>query len=197
MARKEIKTRALKNSPITIIGEGLTEQYYFTHIRSLQHYHYTIKPYFFGTTSLKDMDRKINEVIENGGIAVAVFDADVADRNEAEMKKLQALRKKFSRKKNVLLCDSLPSIEYWFLLHYANTNKFFKDSYHVEKELRKYISEYEKRITFLEKEKWVADLCKDGKLPNAIERAKSFGITGDSYSRIYAIFELLNTNISE
>jgi len=197
MARKEISTRSLKSNPIIIIGEGLTEQYYFTHIRSLLHYHYTIKPYFFGTTSLKDMDRKISEVIENGGIAVAVFDADVAGRNEVEMKKLQALKKKFAKKKNVLLCDSLPSIEYWFLLHYLNTNRFFKNSDDIEKELRKYVVAYEKKVSFLEKEKWVSDLCADDKLQNAIERAKFFTNTEGSYSNIYAIFELLDNRKSK
>lgn len=160
-------------------------------IRSLLGYHYTIKPYFFGTTSLKDMDRKITEVIENGGIAVAVFDADVADRDETEMKKLSALKKKFSKKKDVIICDSLPSIEYWFLLHYENTNKFFKDSDAVEKDLRKYITTYEKKVAFFKKEKWVSDLCAEGKLQEAIERAKSFGETGESYSALYKVFELL------
>jgi hypothetical protein len=122
MARKTEKSRSFKSSPIVIIGEGLTEQYYFKHLRSLYNYHYTIKPYFFGTTSLKDMDLKICKVIESCGIAVCVFDADVSERDEVEKKKLEQLRKKYGKKKNVILCDSLPSIEYWFLLHYCNTN---------------------------------------------------------------------------
>src|SRR5574344_440752 len=123
MSRQSKNTRSLKSSPIVIIGEGLTEQFYFTHLRSIFNYHYTIKPYFFGTTSLKDMDSKIVKVIEGGGVAVCVFDADVSERNDVEKQKLERLRKKYEKKKNVILCDSLPSIEYWFLLHYRSEER--------------------------------------------------------------------------
>jgi len=191
MARKSENSRSFKSSPIYIIGEGLTEQYYFFHLRSLYNFRYTVKPYFFGTTSIKEIDSRISEVIENNGIAVCVFDLDVSSRNEAEKIKLEKLRKKYSKKKNVLFCDSLPSIEYWFLLHYCNTNKYFNDSKSVEQALRRFITQFEKKKDFLEKEKWVLDLSKDGKLENAIERAVSFGEVGQSYSNIYKVFELL------
>lgn len=191
MARKNEKSRSFRSSPIVIIGEGLTEQFYFKHLRSLYNYHYTLKPYFFGTTSLKEMDSKICEVIESCGIAVCVFDADVSERNEVEKEKLEQLRKKYGKKKNVIFCDSLPSIEYWFLLHYRNTNQHFKDSKAVERELRKFVTHYAKKGDFLEKEKWVADLCKDGKLENAIERSELFGNNGSSYSNIHKVFKLI------
>ena len=81
MARP-IETKKQQKRSVTIIGEGATGQYYFTHIRSLFGYHYTIKPYFFSVTSLAEMDKKITEAITDDGIAIAVFDADVAHRNE-------------------------------------------------------------------------------------------------------------------
>lgn len=189
MARKT-GTRKQNKHFITILGEGLTEQYYFTHIRSLFDYHYTIKPYFFSVTSLTEMDKKIAEAITDGGVAIAVFDADVAHRNEAEKKKLETIRKKYASKKNVVLCDSLTSIEYWFLLHFENTNKFFKDSAATEKELCKFIPEYEKKTKFLQELKWVADLCAEEKLELAKERAKNFGTDGESYSNVFKAFEL-------
>jgi hypothetical protein len=58
MARKTEKSRSFRSSRIVIIGEGYTEQFYFKHLRSLNNYQYTIKPYFFGTTSIKEMDSK-------------------------------------------------------------------------------------------------------------------------------------------
>ena len=111
MARR-IDNRNQKNHSVTILGEGLTEQYYFTHIRTLFDYHYTIKPYYFSVTSLVEMDKKIAEAITDGGFAIAVFDADVAHRNEAEKKKLESIRRKYATKKNVVLCDSLQSYLY-------------------------------------------------------------------------------------
>lgn len=191
MARKITQSRSLNPSPITIIGEGLTEQYYFKHLHSIFKFRYSIRPYFFGVTSLKEMDKKISEVIECCGIAVCVFDADVSERNDAEKKKLEKLRRKYGKKENVIICESLPSIEYWFLLHFCNTNRYFKDSKAVEHELVKFITQYDKSRNFLENEKWVADLCKDGKLELAQSRAETFSKLEGSYSNIYKIFERL------
>ncbi len=168
----------------------MTEQYYFKHIRSLFNYRYILKPYFFGITSLTKMDRKIDEAIEGGGIAICVFDTDVSQRVEAEKKKLNRLVKKYSRKENVIFCDSLPSVEYWFLLHFKNTNKYFSNSDAVARALRKYLINYEKTTLFLEKEKWVSDLCSDNKLKTAIERARDFNDDSPSYSNIYKAFDL-------
>lgn len=191
MARKITQSRSLNPSPITIIGEGLTEKYYFKHLRTLYNFHYTLKPYFFEVTSLNEMDKKISKVIECCGIAVCVFDADVSERNDAEKKKLDQLRRKYGKKDNVVFCESLPSIEYWFLLHYFNTNKYFKDSKAVEHELIKFITHYDKSRDFLENEKWVRDLCNEGKLEIAITRAETFSTREGSYSNIYKIFEKL------
>ncbi len=191
MARP-IETRKQQKRSVTILGEGLTEQYYFTHIRTLFGYHYTIKPYYFSVTSLAEMDKKITEAVANGGFAIAVFDADVSSRNEVEKKKLESIRRRYANKKNVILCESMTSIEYWFLLHFENTNRHFKDSNATEQELRKHITDYEKKVKFLQNLKWVSELCADGKLETAINRAKVFDHSGESYSDVYKAFELLN-----
>ncbi len=190
MARR-VENRKQQKRSVTILGEGLTEQYYFTHIRTLFDFHYTIKPYYFSVTSLAEMDRKISEAIADGGFAIAVFDADVSSRNEVEKKKLESIRKKYAKKKNVILCDSMTSIEYWFLLHFENTNRHFKDSAATEQELKKHITDYEKKVKFLQNIKWVADMCADEKLGTAINRAKAFDHSGESYSDVYKAFELL------
>ena len=190
MARR-VENRKQQKRSVTILGEGLTEQYYFTHIRTLFDFHYTIKPYYFSVTSLAEMDRKISEAIADGGFAIAVFDADVSSRNEVEKKKLESIRKKYAKKKNVILCDSMTSIEYWFLLHFENTNRHFKDSAATEQELKKHITDYEKKVKFLQNIKWVSDMCADEKLGTAISRAKAFDHSGESYSDVYKAFELL------
>ena len=189
MARR-VENREQQKRSVTILGEGLTEQYYFTHIRTLFGFHYTIKPYYFSVTSLVEMDKKITEAIADGGFAIAVFDADVSSRNEVEKMKLESIRKKYAKKKNVILCDSMTSIEYWFLLHFENTNRHFKDSAATEQELKKHISDYEKKVKFLQNAKWVADLCADEKLETAINRAKTFDHSGESYSDVFKAFEL-------
>jgi hypothetical protein len=86
----------------------------------------------------------------------------------------------------------MTSIEYWFLLHFENTNRHFKDSAATEQELKKHITDYEKKVKFLQNIKWVTDMCADGKLEMVQQRAESFGHNGESYSDVYKAFELLH-----
>lgn len=80
MARR-IKERKLKSPNITIIGEGLTERCYFKHLKSLKGYRYTCKPRNFSQQSIDDLQKQIDKVLEDDGVAVCVFDADVARDN--------------------------------------------------------------------------------------------------------------------
>lgn len=115
MARR-IKERKLKNPNITIIGEGLTERCYFKHLKSLKGYRYTCKPRNFSQQSIDDLQKQIDKVLADDGVAVCVFDADVAREKPAERKKLEAMQKKYAGNEQVILCDSMPSIEFWFLI---------------------------------------------------------------------------------
>jgi hypothetical protein len=103
---------------VYIVGEGITEQYYFTHIKRLRGFHCTIKPRFFGNTSIAEMRKKIEELLRGDIFVICVFDSDISMHNENERKKLEQLKNKYRKNKNLLFCNSLPSIEYWFLLHY-------------------------------------------------------------------------------
>ena len=189
MARR-IKERKLKSPNITIIGEGLTERCYFKHLKSLKGYRYTCKPRNFSQQSIDDLQKQIDKVLEDDGVAVCVFDADVARNKPAERKKLEAMQKKYAGKEQVILCDSMPSIEFWFLIHYLNTNKYFASSTDVIKVLRRFLPDFSKHETYLAKEKWVVDMIANGKQDIAMDRAKGFGMTGESYSNIYKAFEI-------
>lgn len=98
---------------------------------------------------------------------------------------------KYAGKKNVILCDSLPSIEFWFLLHYLDTNRHFPNAHAAERELRRFIAQYAKTEPFLKNRKWVEDLLADGKLELAITRAKLYESSGGSYSNIYKAIEAI------
>jgi hypothetical protein len=65
----------------------------------------------------------------------------------------------------------MPSIEFWFLLHYIKTTRNFQNANEAIKELKKHLSDFSKERTFLENSKWVDDLCCDGKLLIAIKNA--------------------------
>lgn len=181
-----------RRSPIpTIIGAGITEQWYFTHLKALRGYRVKIRPRFFGTETAAGLDKKIEEVLRDEGIAICVYDADVSTWNEVESKKLSALQKKYEGNASVLLCDSMPSIEYWFLLHYKHTTRHFGTSKAVIKELKKYIPQYDKTEQFLSNQKWVEDMSGEGRQEQACEYAAETDTSIASYTRVQEVFTLI------
>lgn len=184
MARKEA-IRRQRHGRAVIIGAGLTERWYFSHLQFHFDLKIKIRPRFFGNENITTLEKRIIQVLSNEGIAVVIFDADVSTWNDAEKARLIALKKKYEKSKRVILCDSQPSIEYWFLLHYLKTNRFFGTSKAVVDELVKYVERFEKTNDFLRNPKWVEDLCNNGKLKDALERAISYGEQGPSYSNVW------------
>ena len=78
MARR-INTQKSRNPIPVIIGAGITEQWYFTHLQNLLNLRIRIRPRFFGTENIHELDKKISQVISEGTVAVCVFDADTAE----------------------------------------------------------------------------------------------------------------------
>ncbi len=178
-----------RRSPIpTIIGAGITEQWYFTHLKALRGYRVKIRPRFFGTETAAGLDKKIEEVLRDESIAICVFDADVSTWNEAEHKKLAALQKKYEGNASVVLCDSMPSIEYWFLLHFKHITRHFGTSKAVVKELKKYIPQYDKTEQFLGNQKWVEEMTGEGRQEQAREYADKMDTPSGSYTRVNKVF---------
>lgn len=193
MSRRKQRTRNLKPG-IYIVGEGITEQYYFSHIKKIFNLNCKIKPRFFGNSSIKELDKKIDRLLLDDVFIICVFDTDVSQYNSSEKARLKALYNKYDKNKNVLLCDSLPSIEFWFLIHFIDTNKKFNNSNETEELLKTYIVDFEKTKAFLEKEKWVEDLCSNDKLNDAIQKAHRYQDKNGSYSNVFKAFKILFKN---
>ena len=191
------KERELKRSRITVIGEGLTERWYFDHLRSIKGYRYDYKPRFFTHQSYEEMEKLIEWVLRDGGIAVCVCDADITRENEEAKKRLREMKERFAGNDHVFICDSMPSIEFWFLIHYMNTRKYFRDSQAAIRILRKFIPGYEKTGAFLEKMQWVADRCSDEKLILACKRASLLGPLSESYSEVYRAILLFEETVPQ
>ena len=110
--------------------------------------------------------------------------------SEERRKKLLEMKAAYVKETRVLICDSMPSIEFWFLIHYVNTRKYFKDSDAVIKVLRKFIPGYNKTGPFLEKKNWIAEMSSEEKQNEACKRAALLGPQDESYSEIYKAIAL-------
>lgn len=187
--RETIKNPKQPKLDVYVVGEGITEQYYFTHLKKLYNLKYKIQPRFFGKTSIRDIEEVVKQLVSADMFVICVFDLDTSESEKSEKEKLDKFISCYKDNENVIICTSLPSIEYWFLIHYKDTNKYFNTSKEVERELIKHIKNYEKTKKFLEKEKWVKDLCSNNKLQIAIERAKKNTNKTGSYTNIYEAIE--------
>lgn len=101
----------------------------------------------------------------------------------------------YKNNENVIICDSLPSIEFWFLLHFLKTNKYFASYSAIRNELRKYILGYDKTEKYLMQDKWVKVLV--DKQDVAVGNAKSSKPNEGSYSNIYKAIEILEKTNKE
>ncbi len=158
---------------IVILGEGLTEQFYFQHLKRIKGLHCTVEPRLQTNTSISSFEKKNKDLIENDIHVICVFDADVAEKNQVEKDRLNEFKEKFGAHPKVTLCDSLPSLEYWFLLHFQEGKSVTCDARSVTRTLKKHIVNYSKTKKFLNNEKWVRDMTEGkGNLDQAMQRAE-------------------------
>ena len=114
--------------------------------------------------------------------------------SETERRRLQAIKDKYRNNENVLICDSYPCIEYWFLLHYVDTCKSYSSAAVVD-ELSKHVSGYCKDMEWAKHERWVAALRAEGQEQAARERAVKYAedseqySEGKSYTNLYKFFD--------
>ena len=198
-SRSRVNTRETRQAKPTILGEGkVTEYYYFKHLCHLIRCPAEIDKSNFGRKAIGDFEDKIEQVLKGKGSVVVVFDADVMASSETERRRLQAIKDKYRNNENVLICDSYPCIEYWFLLHYADTHKLYSAprlSDEVVKDLCDYIPAYSKQGKWVEDSRWVAALRAEGQEQAARERAVKYAedskqySDGKSYTNLYKFFD--------
>lgn len=202
--------------PFLISGGTNTERYYFTHINDTTEYKFNIRPKYFGNESSypEVFPERIREIIKNnvGAKVFCVFDLDTIycnKTNQDRHKDFTECVKDEINNGSVILCPSMPSIEYWFLLHFEDYTDLIKScGAKMQKLLSPHMASYfplanKKLINllkdkkYIEKPYWVEKLSGDGKLETAIKRAEdniNAAVTADnlknqSYSYVYKAFK--------
>ena len=201
--------------PFLISGGSNTERYYFTHINDLTEHKFNIIPKYFGDESnyTEAFPKRIREIMRTNHDAkvFCVFDWDTVYGNEGKLRSHREFESQFKKQiaaGSVTLCPSMPSIEYWFLLHFEDYTKFLRNYRAISNILGPYIKpcfpdsnkglkSLLKQQKYLEDPTWVKNLCADGKLDTAIVRAEknvkaamaSGELDKQSYSFVYKVFK--------
>ena len=174
----------------TVIGAGITEKWYFRHLKEMAHLKIEVKPKYFGSDTAYDMQKLVAGVLAMGGKAICVFDMDTTQWDETEKERKAQFIEVFGKHPDVILCDSMPSIEYWFLLHFEKTNRYFGTSDKVMDALRHYMP-FEKTDKFLSQPQWLATLLSKNHGKQAMINAAELGDSGESYTHIPRAIQFL------
>lgn len=179
--------------PFLICGGTNTERYYFMHINDKTNYKFNIKPKYFGDESnyTEAFPKRIKEILSaNNDVKIfCVFKEEISSGT-------------------VTVCPSMPSIEYWFLLHFVDDTKLLNNYGKVASVLAPYLKpcfsnktkslkKLLKSEKYLKDVAWVESLCANGKLALAIERAEknikvaeaADKLKNQSYSYVYKVFK--------
>ncbi len=186
-------------SPILILGEGITEFFYFNSLkdsfRDIQ-----IEPDRPKNSSLSELEIKIDNAINNGYQKIfCVIDMD-NKKEENERRKYQQMRKKYaepiSKPKNGIYCEvyffeTHPCTELFFLYYFAYTSKPFSNQPDLLKELNKHCK-YEKTRDFFLKCKGLHSYFEKngGSLEDAIKNAEQSISARKNGERDYTFSEL-------
>jgi len=169
MARKQrIKH---KRKSIFVLGDGQTEQYYFDHLKKLKGYSYKIKPRLFDDLSIENAEDQIDQLLSGDADMIFYFTDYDTIVNQEKKDKFLAFKKKYQDNPNVFILESMPSIEFWFLMHFKKTTKRFTNSKDVEKELKKKLQGYSKQKHYLENSGWVEKFCEGKQMEDAKTRS--------------------------
>lgn len=155
MARK-VKKRKPTPEAIAVIVDGETEKWYLEKMKEVERLNIQIKPEL---ASRKTIDGQIKFVCEKlkeeYDKVYWVLDADTIIKEEQQKKGIiEKLKKEVVKLKeeydNLKILINTPCLEFWFLLHFQATGKFYPQCAQIEKLLNneKCLPNYEKTEKF-------------------------------------------------
>ena len=202
--------------PFIISGGENTERWYFKHISSITNYKFNVVPEYFGNESNYTIEfpQRINDILKKNPNAIifCVFDLDdIIRKGQVEIEKFEKFKNDLINNNSIIICPSMPSIEYWFLLHFENYTKRLRScgpKSKLQRLLTYYMSSFfptsSKKIintlkdeTYVQYPTWVQNLCANGKLELATQCAEdnikkaleNNDLDNQSYSYVYLIFK--------
>ncbi len=102
---------------IAVIGEGITEWFYFDSLRIAHRYPFKVAPDFPQHSDIQHMSKLVNDYVRRQyDYVVCLVDMDRLLAHPAEMETYKRLKSKSDS--CVLWVETNPCTEFWFLLHF-------------------------------------------------------------------------------
>jgi len=160
--RKSRETKIKANPNFAIVVDGDTEVWYFQMLkRNERKINVNIEPKIPQKKSLIEQFDLVRFLSEDYTTVFWILDFDTIIKKTREAKKgeetaIQAFlryRNELKNKnKNVIIIVNNPCLEFWILLHFEKTSKYFDNCKSAEKQLKKHLKDYEKSKKYYTKQ---------------------------------------------
>ncbi len=181
MARRKNKISKPRKDTFAIVVDGKTEVWYFQMLkRNEPNLQLKIEPTIPQKKKLSEQYEKVLELAENHTKVFWIIDLDVVikESKEAQKGKTNQIQKLKEYLKNLTNCKSVitilnnPCLEFWFILHFNQTTKYFSQCKKAETYLKKYLKDYQKTRKYFTKQNNDIYLKLKSKLSTALENAQ-------------------------
>lgn len=205
MARNNPKRKGSGNKIYSILVDGECEIWYFQLMKQYETLPIDIKPDLPAKKKLKDQYEEVLEYARHSDKVIWMLDFDTLIKEDRETKKGKKSKilefKEYAEElktiENVEVLVNTPCLEYWYLLHFKETAKYFPSCESVVNELKKHdcLKDYKKTEKYYKKKD--NDIYKKIKefQNDAIIRAKKLGAfdfvnAETAKAEIYKMFEI-------
>ncbi|TAD92410.1 MAG: RloB domain-containing protein [Bacteroidetes bacterium] len=184
--RKSKNIRHQTHPVFAVVVDGETEVWYLQMLkRNERNLRISIKPEIPTKKSVEEQYNLVCELSRKEFSSVywiVDLDSILKEANEAPKGKKSAIRRfeecranLKAQFKNVVVIVNNPCLEFWFLLHFEKTSKYFATCSGAETQLKKYLGSYEKTRNYFTKQNDDIYLKLKAKLNSAIRNAAALG----------------------
>lgn len=194
--RKRIINKA--RDTYAFVVDGKTEFWYLQMLkRNERNLAISIEPQLPSKKSLADQYKLVKSLAEDYTKVFWIVDYDVIRKETREANRgTETSEQQFIRFRNsaralgnVFVIVNDPCLEFWLLLHFVTTTRFFGSCSPAERELGRHMDDYEKTEKYYTKQDQDIYLRLQGRLTQAIDRAERIG-PFDEYDTERAVCEM-------
>lgn len=197
MARRRKKNIKAKKTYAFVV-DGETEFWYLQMLkRNERNLAISIEPQLLSKKTLADQYEMVQALAKDYTKVFWIVDYDVIRKETQEAKpgtetkeqQFIRLRNNAQELSNVVIIVNDPCLDFWLLLHFVTTTRFFGNCNPAERELGRHMDDYEKTKKYYTKNDQDIYLKLKDKLAEAVERAKGLGLY-DEYDTARAVCEM-------
>jgi hypothetical protein len=137
---------------VAIIGEGLTEWYYFSNMKQHERFKFKLEPELPKHSDYKTLIKTARRKRDEGyDLIFCVLDMDRIIANKTESQGYYLEKSKTRANKNIVFIESMPCIEFWFLQHFLSnySSRIYVNDGQACSALKRHIVNYNKSGNFL------------------------------------------------